>query len=69
LVLKAGFVARLFFAPKSTVQRRVPIGIHTLQIGSFSAILHQKTMAGVSLAMVFYLVLLKNLSLWSASQF
>jgi len=26
-------------------------------------------MAGVSLAMVFYLVLLKNLSLWSASQF
>jgi len=50
-------------------QGRSHIGIYTLQIGSFPAILHQKAMAGVSLAMAFYLVLRKNLSLWSASQF
>jgi hypothetical protein len=45
------------------------IGIYMLQTGYFPAILHQKTTAGVSLAVVFYLVLLKNLSFWSASQF
>jgi hypothetical protein len=40
-----------------------------LQTGSFPAILRQKATAGVSLAMAFYLILQKNLSIWSASQF
>ena len=48
---------------------RVHIGIYTLQIGPFPAILRQKATAGVSLTVAFYLVLQKNLSLWSASQF
>jgi hypothetical protein len=47
----------------------VHIGIHTLQTGSFPAILRQKVTAGASLAVTFYLVLQKNLSLWSALQF
>ena len=50
-------------------KRRSRLGICTLQIESFPAILHQKTTAGVSLAVVFYLVLQENLSFWSASQF
>ena len=45
------------------------MGIYTLQTVSFPAILHQKSTAGVSLAVDFYLVLQENLSLWSASQF
>jgi hypothetical protein len=60
---------RPFFNQKAAGQRRVRIGIYTLQTGSFPALLHQKATAGVSLAVVFYLVLRKNLSLWSASQF
>jgi len=48
---------------------RPHMGIYTLQSGSFSSILRQKATAGVSLAVAFFLVLLKNLSLWSASQF
>ena len=54
---------------KDDLERRSPIGIHTLQSGSFPAILQQKIMAGVSLAMILYFVLQKNLSLWSALQF
>ena len=54
---------------KDELERRSPIGIHTLQNGFFPAKLQQKIMAGVSLAMIFYFVLQKNLSLWSALQF
>jgi hypothetical protein len=50
-------------------QGRPHIGIHTLQIGSFPAILRQNATAGVSLAVAFYLILQKNLSFLSASQF
>jgi len=50
-------------------QGRPHIGIYTLQNGSFPAILHQKAMAGGSLAMAFYLVLQKKLTFWSALQF
>jgi len=45
------------------------IGIHTLQSDSFPAIPHQKTTAGVSLAVAFFFVLQINLSFWSALQF
>ena len=51
---------------KKPPERRLCLGIYTLQNGSFPAILHQKATAGVSLAVAFYLVLQKNLSLWSA---
>ena len=51
---------------KKTGQRRLCLGIYTLQNGSFPAILRQKSTAGVSLAVDFYLILQKNLSLWSA---
>ena len=54
---------------KSTGERRLHLGIYTLQNGFFPAILQPKIMAGVSLAMIFYFVLQKNLSLWSALQF
>ena len=54
---------------KEQCKRRFPIGIYTLQKRSFPAILHQKATAGVSLAVAFYFVLQKNLSLWSALQF
>ena len=54
---------------KGTTERRAPIGIYTLQRGSFPTILRQKATAGVSLAVAFNLVLQKNLSLGSASQF
>ena len=40
-----------------------------LQNGSFPVLLHQKAMAGVSLAMAFFFVLQENLSFWSAWQF
>ena len=64
---KLKFETNIHQKPRS--KRRSPIGIHTLQNGSFPAILQQKIMAGVSLAMIFYFVLRKNLSLWSALQF
>jgi hypothetical protein len=41
----------------TTAQRRVRIGIYTLQIESFPAILHQKSTAGVSLAVDFVICL------------
>jgi len=50
-------------------ERRAHTGIYTLQTVSFPAILHQKTTAGVSLAVVSFFVLQKNLSFWSALQF
>ncbi len=48
---------------KELVERHPHIGIYTLQSGSFPAILHKNTTAGVSLAVVFSLVLQKNNSL------
>jgi len=54
---------------KRRAQRRPHIGRDTLQSGSFPALLRQKSTAGVSLAVLFVLVLQKNLSLWSAKQF
>jgi len=54
---------------KASCFGRAHTGIYTLQNGYFSAILRQKTTAGVSLAVVFFLVLQINLSFWSALQF
>ena len=54
---------------EKTDERRVCIGIYTLQTGFFPTILHQKATVGVSLAVAFSLVLQENLSVWSASQF
>ena len=48
---------------------RPHLGLYTPQIVSFSPILRQKAVVGVSLTMAFLLVLRKNLSFWGAAQF
>ena len=54
---------------KKEPQRRMRIGIYTLQSGPFPTILHKKSTVGVSLTVDFLLVLCENYALWSASQF